>query len=92
MEERHPMLKKVDRFLEQYPNAEYGPAHVVLSDYNFEDEWLNSCMTGLEFAMQMIESGQESRPSHSIEELFATLNFLRELKATPEDERFFHDA
>ena len=27
--------EKVESFLEKYPNAEFGPGHVVLSDYNW---------------------------------------------------------
>lgn len=92
-EDRHPTLNMIDAFLEKWPNAEWGPAHVVLSDYNLENEWLDSCMKSLEFAMQTIESGQHNGYlAERLDELFATLNFLQELKAIPESERFLRDA
>jgi hypothetical protein len=36
-----PLIK---RYLELYPDAEHGAAHVVLSDYNLEDEFILSAI------------------------------------------------
>jgi hypothetical protein len=88
----HIAIQKIDEFLTQWPDAEYGPAHVILSDYNLEDHWFSGIMNQLEFAMQQIETGENKYPTHSKEELFATLQFLRELLIIPEDDRCVWDA
>ena len=83
----HPVINKIHVFLKEWPNAEWGPAHIILSDYNLEDHWFVAVERHLEFAIQQIESGIIPEQAHSKEELFSTLKFLDELKAIPEDDR-----
>lgn len=87
----HPTIQLIDRFLARWPNAEWGPAHIILSDYNLEDHWFEGVMSSLEFAMQQIEGGENTEATHSVDELFATLQFLRELRMIPEDDRCVRD-
>lgn len=67
--------EKITKFLELWPDAEYGPAHVVLSDYNLEDYFVDA-------SIQRIRNGDRSS-----DELSATLSFLLELRDIPEDKR-----
>ena len=62
-------IQKVGAFLEKYPNAECGAAHVVLSDYNFDS--IDFCLN--EIATARLAGG-------SSEELDATEAFLNVLK------------
>ena len=34
-------IAMIEDLCRRYPRAEWGPAHIVLSDYNLEDHWLD---------------------------------------------------
>lgn len=37
MNSRAKVIAQIKQFLDQYPEAEWGPAHLVLSDHNLAD-------------------------------------------------------
>lgn len=65
-----------NEFLKRFPKAERGPAHIVLSDFNFEDFWIQSCIEQI-----------DSRPT--TDELMATKAFLLRLLEVPESNRCY---
>ena len=69
------LIQKVGAFLEKYPHAECGAAHVVLSDYNFDS--IDFCLN--EIATARLADG-------SSEELDATEVFLNVLKDMMKDD------
>ena len=74
----------IEGFLKLYPEAAFGPGHVVLDDYNLEDRHIEWCLEtpGLWTA---------AREGHSDEELVATRAFLELLKLIPESMRLAKD-
>ena len=66
-------------FLAIWPNAEYGPAHIALSDQNLSDD-------NIRFCHKAIHRCQESGVGDA-QELHATDLFLRVLLCVPEDVR-----
>jgi hypothetical protein len=85
-------IARLDRFRDEWPEAEFGPAHIVLSDANLEDGHIDWCIA-------LCDSVLDGTPwpddwtagniweDHEREEIEATRSFLRELRAVPEDER-----
>ncbi len=71
-------VARIDRFLEEWPDAEYGPAHIVLSDCNLEDVHIDFCLA---------EFDKDDEHIYWPGELEATRAFLSELRALPEDQR-----
>lgn len=69
-EEVQQIIKK---FLDLYPDAEWGFAHIVLSDYNLEDHWIQD----------VLEKPQDDYPD--VRDV--TIDFLKRLLEIPEDER-----
>lgn len=45
------MFDGIEAFLARYPNAEYGPGHIVLADCNVEVEHIWWCLGLLELAL-----------------------------------------
>jgi hypothetical protein len=87
-------IARIDRFLDDYPDAEFGPAHIVLSDANLKDwhiDWCLSLLDSLLDGKPWPEDVKSIDPSmyrnHLEEELRATQIFLRELRALPPTER-----
>lgn len=68
-------VQLIREFLQKYPDAEWGFAHIVLSDYNLEDEWLCEIIQN---GKRVIAAGHPE--SHTVE-------FLEQLLTIPEDER-----
>jgi hypothetical protein len=62
-------------FLDGWPAAEWGPAHIVLSDFNLEDEWIAGAKR---------KTAVASIPE---DERAATLAILDRLAGIPEAER-----
>lgn len=93
---------KIEAFCAKWPNAEFGPAHIVLSDYNLNDgsvTWCISLISGcLSGALRAVDHSGNSimieryLALHSREELIDTLIFLTELLRIPEDVRDFPSA
>lgn len=73
--EENKAVQLIKAFLEQYPDAEWGFAHIVLSDYNLEDEWLNEI---IQKGKALVAAGLPV--AHTVE-------FLEQLLLIPEDER-----
>lgn len=40
----HEITRGVDDFLDEWPDAEFGPAHIVLSDFNCEPAFIRQCL------------------------------------------------
>jgi hypothetical protein len=75
-------IDKIDAFLDQWPDSEWGPAHIVLSDENVEDSDIQFCLAGID----NYRPGDCSK-EFPTEELAATKAFLESLLLIPEDER-----
>ena len=77
----NPFWPMVSAFLEEWPNAEYGPAHVVLSDFNTEQFDLTYCLGATETVCYLAKSGNLSLEEygHSVEELQATSDLLHHM-------------
>lgn len=74
------LIPKVEAFLKQYPSAEFGPGHVVLSDYNWDS--IDFCLTEI----QKVRDGTCERYYASLDpddailaDLDALETFLKEL-------------
>lgn len=67
-------LQRIEAFLERWPGAEWGPAHIVLSDYNLESDFIEFCLK----AIDSYNNDDYGEP-HSPEELEETKAFLLEL-------------
>ena len=92
-------LDKIDAFTERWPDSEYGPGHIAISDYNLLDSDIRSCLNWTRAALQRDDRATVDPAlvlnldklgwydNHSVEELKATVAFLAELLAIPEDER-----
>lgn len=80
-----PDPAKVDvcrRFLKVWPAAEFGPAHIVLADHNFEDVHISWCQ-GLLYGVQeeRKKGGSVLYPEHSDAELESTRLVLIEIRS-----------
>jgi hypothetical protein len=75
------VVELCNEFLREWPRAENGPAHVVLSDWNFETEFIENCLHDIKT--------NKSCDGHSTAELVTTGIFLRRLLDIPEAERVF---
>lgn len=65
-------ISKIESFVERYPDSPYGPAHIVLDDYNVLDGHLKFVLTKLNEKMKEYEE---------------TKILIFELLQIPEDER-----
>ena len=81
----------IEAFNEKWPQAEFGPAHIVLSDCNIENDHLASCMKDLD---NMMRFGKRTRNGICYryweapwEEIVATGLFILQLRMVPEEER-----
>lgn len=74
-------------FSEIWPNSDWGPLHILISDQNVLDEDLASCRTRTLGFMAGDPEYTSSVP-HSTEELRASLLLLDMLALIPEDVRF----
>jgi hypothetical protein len=91
---------KIEAFLEKYPDAEYGPAHIVLADDNLLDGHILWCI-GLAKAAIYRDPKYLVDPDEDVELmrkldwygdqpigcLYATIEILEELLKIPEDDR-----
>lgn len=98
---KHDLERKIEAFLQEWPDAEYGPAHIVLGDYNLGDGHLNWCIA---IARAVLSGKSEDLPHRgdldfmeqlnwyrpvNREELEATISFLQELLAMPEERHLY---
>ena len=70
---------KIEHFIELWPDSEFGPGHVALSDCNVRDVDINGCLSD--------ETWARMSDGHAHDELEATRAFLQSLLLTPENER-----
>jgi hypothetical protein len=91
------VTKLVEDFLDTWPFADFGPAHIVLGDDNYDDSNILWCIKLLRHILYNDKADQEIvdlardidyKKEHSDEELRATLEFLTQLLMVPENERF----
>ena len=69
--------EKINALLKAYPQAEFGPAHSVVSDGNLEQAHIQYCL-GLIDGIQMTRSGQwKSNSDFELEETRRLLERLR---------------
>lgn len=66
------LLDQIDAFVAQWPDAAFGPAHIVLSDYNLDDHCLGYCTALCDYAATLF-------PDHPPAEIAATRAVLEEL-------------
>jgi hypothetical protein len=77
------IIEEINSFLERYPWAENGPAHIVLSDQNLADHWIDSCLNYL-----YARSGGPWDWEHiRADEVEVTVAFLKWLRSIPEELR-----
>ena len=69
----------IDAFTVIYPDAEWGYAHVVISDLNLEDEYIETCLAKFEAV------------ENKVPEEIATVALLQILLTIPEDDRCVPD-
>jgi hypothetical protein len=75
MPDRFPEARaKIRALLARHPDAEWGPAHILLSDCNLEDQWFPAIREGLR------RQGDDA-------ETRAVMALLDDLQAIPEAER-----
>ena len=67
------LIEKIDAFRRKYPNTEYGPAHIVISDYNLDESAIDYCLDAIK------EMRDETSDVHELEA------FLNELKRDIEE-------
>lgn len=73
---------KLEAFNTQWDDAQFGPAHIALSDCNVFDKNIQFCLANIESY-----NDYEYSSHHSPAELIATKTFLLELLTIPEDAR-----
>lgn len=83
-------LDAINEFLQKWPDADFGPAHVVVSDYNLENSNIDFAMreTSREFVNVFYGFPGNTATYHSVMELMDTLGLLIELYDMPEDQRW----
>jgi hypothetical protein len=75
--------EEIDRFTERWVAAQFGPAHIVLADYNVDDDNIEHCLA----CIDQYDPGDYGQ-LHDPEELEATKAFLQYLRSIPEEERW----
>lgn len=99
LDPHRPVLDSIRIFLDAWPEAEFGPAHIVLSDDNLEDGHVRWCL-GLAHAALSGNVADLTKPGdaalmakvdwyrrHDRRELAATIVFLEQLLTVPEADR-----
>lgn len=86
MHEFKKLKRLIGAFLDLYPNAEWGPAHVVLSDFNLEDGFITAAITECQAwinATPYPATDVEWTDDHTHEEMAVTVKFLELLLNLP---------
>ncbi len=86
---------KMKAFLVKYPNAEFGPAHLVLSDCNMEDYFIKDAIGCAKGALLEGPTSEDLKYRskedwylyNNPDVLMPTIAFLEELLAISEGER-----
>lgn len=86
----------IEAFLRDWPDAEFGPAHIVLSDDNVEDGHIGWCLRLIDSTLSgtvdpsLVGDGDDLLGLYvdtPRDELEATKHFLQSLLDIPESER-----
>jgi len=80
---------KIEEFCDRWDSAEFGPAHILLSDCNVDDDDILFCLKQTELVKQG-DADWLSGPWYQSQEpgeLEATITFLNELLQVQEDIR-----
>lgn len=86
-------IKMCRAFTDEWPDSEWGPAHIVLSDFNLGDDSIKSSRELIDKALKNreVDFGQPwgivDYSNHTDDELIATDEFLVKLLEIPEVER-----
>lgn len=81
--EENKAVQLIEEFLQKYPDAEWGCGHVVLSDYNLDDDFIQAAIErGKKFL-----AGELPEMDYHREDTIKTIAFLEHLLTIPEDER-----
>ena len=80
---------KIEAFCEKWDSAEFGPAHILLSDCNVYDDDIQFCLKNARDALIPTDYYLDSPwyEDHEPGETEATIAFLEELLEVPEDVR-----
>jgi hypothetical protein len=97
----HIIVDRIELFITDWPQAEFGPAHIVVADLNLTDADVQWCLLLTRAALdpQGLRASLSMEDVHFLEEmrwyrdcdsneLHATLTLLQELLAMPERERY----
>lgn len=92
----NPVIKMIDAFLEVWPQASFGPGHIVLDDWSLLDENIEMCINLAKAAVgksdvpYYIEWAEEMEylTDHSADEINSTIAFLEMLSYISEDTRY----
>lgn len=82
-EDREAVRMMCDHFCTIFPSAEFGPAHIMLGDYNLLDHNLDFSQKQVYKAIAGID--------HGFAELHATLALIAFMRCIPTDLRDIHD-
>ena len=88
----HPIMNLIGIFCDKYPEASYGPAHVVLDDYNLDDDTIvwsqkllkEAIVTRLGYTVENPDPVSISQNFYSVKEGGLYRHGLLELAATHE--------
>ena len=82
------LLVFIEAFREKWPTSPYGPAHILIEDYNLDPEDVAFCATWTEHAIAGTRPADEPHfpeySDHSPAELRATLRLLQALAVDPD--------
>lgn len=74
---------RCSEFIAKWPGSEFGPAHIVLDDSNFDDRSILFCLR---------EAFKELARAPNDPQLVATLVFLLKLSEDPEEDREYPES
>jgi hypothetical protein len=74
---KQQMQQDINSFLAIYPNAEWGPGHIVLSDDNFDEHHIKWCLDEGEKSLRLSPKDlREKYPNCARGDIISTLKFL----------------
>ena len=80
-------MQIIEQFIDKYPDEEFGCGHIVFSDFNLEDNFIEFCIKQGENFMQGLLPEME----YSVETTPKAISVLKQLLEIPEDDRIIED-
>lgn len=86
-------MRICDELVERFPDARYGPAHIVVEDHNLEDRWIIDVLRDVDKLIARLNAAgkaswyERELDASDLEELNATRATLIELLAMTEKDR-----